>query len=109
LRPNGAIRAFLKENGRPDEWLYVGGTKAGPAVLWLYPFGGAPNGYKPVDNIDPIAPLREAAAPPECVTDCRESLPCRGEAKQFSIPGRWNKAAAHDAVRKVFSVPPSTA
>ena len=33
------------KKGRPDKWLYVGGTKAGPAVLWLYPFGGAPNGH----------------------------------------------------------------
>ena len=45
IRPQGP-RESLEENGRPDGWLYVGGTKAGPAVLWLYPFGGAPNGHK---------------------------------------------------------------
>ena len=59
------------KKGRPDGWLYVGGTKAGPAVLWLYPFGGAPNGHEADLELDPIGCLRKGLPGGKIVMECR--------------------------------------
>ena len=61
----------VNKKGRPDGWLYVGGTKAGPAVLWLYPFGGAPNGHKAKAKLAPVGGASEAPQGVKFVMDCR--------------------------------------
>jgi len=72
------------KKGRPDRWLHVGGTEAGPAVLWLYPFGGAPNGHKAGSKLASLRRASEASGGVKCVMDCRQKAGFQG----------WRKIAA---------------
>ena len=72
---SAALRAGRLKKGRPDGWLYVGGTKAGPAVLWLYPFGGAPNGHHAGGQLDPIGCWRKGPEGGKIVMECRGICP----------------------------------
>src|ERR1700748_160157 len=47
MHDSNASGLIFWKNGRPDLWLYVGGTKAGPAVRVAVSFGGAPMDTKP--------------------------------------------------------------
>ena len=75
-QPCSTFPGGIKEGGkkgRPDRWLYVGGTKAGPAVLRLYPFGGAPNGHKASAKLASVRGASEASGGVKFVMDCRRT------------------------------------
>ena len=73
VRQNRSKLLEKVKKGRPDGWLYVGGTKAGPAVLWLYPFGGAPNGHDAGFQLDPARAPGKASRGLKIVMECRKS------------------------------------
>jgi hypothetical protein len=71
-----------QKNGRPDCWLCVGGTKAGPTVLLAVSLGGAPNGHEASGKIGPLARAGKGPAGIKIVMECRQSA-SGGEAANF--------------------------
>jgi hypothetical protein len=56
----------------------VGGTKAGPAVLWLYPFGGAPIGHKACPQIGPGKGAKKDRMPGKLYWNVAKAAPFKG-------------------------------
>src|SRR5688572_26422876 len=73
-----------RENGRPDHWLYVGGTKAGPAVrrmaCILKVERRTDTSRESASSCSARTGSREAF---KFVTECRQSPLRSGAAKQF--------------------------